>query len=496
MIRSAAIAALAAVMTAFATPASGQTLGSQITVNTFTSGEQSHPAVGVDGQGRTVVVWQSWVQDGSGWGVYARRFDDDMTPLGGEIPVNVTTEGSQAVPTVSVNFDGDFAVAWVADVLDSVDVGNVVTTFRMFDETGAAVGAEESVCGMYSELALARPGAVLSDTGRLRVSSVYTGLAFVQGIIESRAYDVFGEACSGNCQASSTPRYAVGPSFDGNGYGDYIFAWSGAWTTYLPANINVSTGRVCEGSPSAVTTLPVDATRVAVANRWDGSFVLAWSTYDGGGSYDVFAQHFDANGDSTTTRLTVKSGLPDNPGAVAVDMLNNGDCVVMWVQGDGVHAREYISSLGFFLGDLTVQLFGGGDQREPDLSHTLDGRWVMVWTTGDDVVARTIEPLTLVTSAGPAPAAGPRLRQNVPNPFADATRIDYALDAPADVVIRVYDPLGRLVASLPQGRRAGGTHSARWDGRDNSGSHVSSGTYFYELNAAGRVRAKKMLILR
>ncbi|MEP0548698.1 MAG: family 10 glycosylhydrolase [Rhodothermales bacterium] len=96
--------------------------------------------------------------------------------------------------------------------------------------------------------------------------------------------------------------------------------------------------------------------------------------------------------------------------------------------------------------------------------------------------------------------AGPlafELGSNYPNPFAARTTIGFSLDRPAAVTLRVYDMLGRTVATLvDDARYPAGSHTVEWDGISASGRRLSSGTYFYRLDADGRRAAKPMTLIR
>jgi flagellar hook assembly protein FlgD len=60
----------------------------------------------------------------------------------------------------------------------------------------------------------------------------------------------------------------------------------------------------------------------------------------------------------------------------------------------------------------------------------------------------------------------------------------------------IFDVRGQLVRTLVSGTRPQGRHSIVWDGRTNLGAQVSSGIYFYRLNAAGDSETRKMTVLR
>ncbi|UCE01514.1 MAG: T9SS type A sorting domain-containing protein [Candidatus Latescibacterota bacterium] len=92
------------------------------------------------------------------------------------------------------------------------------------------------------------------------------------------------------------------------------------------------------------------------------------------------------------------------------------------------------------------------------------------------------------------------LRQNIPNPFNPTTRIEFDLAQDGQVSLRIYDVAGRLVrtlidAPLKRGRYVGES-AAVWDGFDESGQRVSSGVYFYRLNAPDFVATKKMVMMK
>ncbi|MFH0991962.1 MAG: LamG-like jellyroll fold domain-containing protein [bacterium] len=88
------------------------------------------------------------------------------------------------------------------------------------------------------------------------------------------------------------------------------------------------------------------------------------------------------------------------------------------------------------------------------------------------------------------------LSQNYPNPFNPSTIIEYQLPQIGTVEIRIYNSVGQLIRSLLNEQRDAGSYSVRWDGRDNTGRQVASGTYFYQIKAVNYIEAKKMLLLR
>ncbi|MEA3296903.1 MAG: T9SS type A sorting domain-containing protein [candidate division Zixibacteria bacterium] len=88
------------------------------------------------------------------------------------------------------------------------------------------------------------------------------------------------------------------------------------------------------------------------------------------------------------------------------------------------------------------------------------------------------------------------LSQNYPNPFNPHTWIDYSLPRRNRVRIEVFNILGEIVNTIVDGDKTAGNHTASWNGKDASGSPVSSGVYFYRLTAGTLVESRKMILVR
>ncbi len=102
-----------------------------------------------------------------------------------------------------------------------------------------------------------------------------------------------------------------------------------------------------------------------------------------------------------------------------------------------------------------------------------------------------------VTAVGGVPPAGQYLAQNYPNPFNPQTTIAFDLPAEQVVSLWVYDVSGRLVRVLVDGEIiAEGRNEATWNGRDDAGRRVASGTYFYRLKAGAYAETKRMALIK
>ncbi len=141
--------------------ADGARAGTEFRVNQYTDSWQEYPDVAMDPAGNFVVVWESFEQDGSVEGVYARRFDAAGLPLGDEFQVNTNTFSYQELPRVAMDSAGNFVVVWV-DWFTGPRLPDIVG--RAFHADGAPAGGEFRV-NAHDRNDQDFPDIVLSDTG-------------------------------------------------------------------------------------------------------------------------------------------------------------------------------------------------------------------------------------------------------------------------------------------------------------------------------------------
>ncbi|OGU89964.1 MAG: hypothetical protein A2220_17165, partial [Ignavibacteria bacterium RIFOXYA2_FULL_35_10] len=87
------------------------------------------------------------------------------------------------------------------------------------------------------------------------------------------------------------------------------------------------------------------------------------------------------------------------------------------------------------------------------------------------------------------------LEPNTPNPFNNSTKIAFNLPSKTNVTFEVLDIYGNLIKTLAN-RQLEGSNEVEWNGTDNNGFKVSSGTYIYRLVAGDEFRTGKMTLVR
>lgn len=97
----------------------------------------------------------------------------------------------------------------------------------------------------------------------------------------------------------------------------------------------------------------------------------------------------------------------------------------------------------------------------------------------------------VTTGVGGEPPRAIALFQNYPNPFNPWTEIRYHLSSSGTVRLAIYDPLGREIATLVNGRQPAGTHTVRWDG-----TALAGGVYYCMLRAGSFVQTRALVLLK
>ena len=166
---------------------------------------------------------------------------------------------------------------------------------------------------------------------------------------------------------------------------------------------------------------------------------------------------------------------------------------------------------------------GGGTLSSTTATTDANGRAATRLTLGSELGTNSVEatveglglvPVTFTATGQKSPFASlfdvflsgsgklvalpdsPQLAQNAPNPFNSQTVLSYFLPAAGPVRLDVFTLTGQRVAVLHQGPQQAGYHRLHWDGRDNTGRSLASGTYLYRLMTDETVLTRKLTLLR
>ncbi len=120
------------------------------------------------------------------------------------------------------------------------------------------------------------------------------------------------------------------------------------------------------------------------------------------------------------------------------------------------------------------------------LSDSVYGMSIGFWTGGLGILSPVSNDFPIVFS----------MEQNYPNPFNPMTVISFSIPEPLSVRLSIYNVRGERQRLLVDGIREAGRHQVSWDGTDDQGRGVSSGTYIARIESAAGVQNRKMVLAR
>lgn len=276
--------------------ADGGPAGDEFRINTHTAEHQRTPRICAAADGRAVVVWSSFGQDGDGEGIFGRRIDSDGMPIDSEFTVNTETAGNQSDPAIACTAAGEHLVAWKYRRADNSGTG---IRARRFDSLGVPVGDEFSLDGDAVEsrehpAAAAQPGGGFAVAYTIVQSEFDGGVALRRIGSDGELEDERTFAGRGRNEAPAVDlaptgnlflAWSVGSEFDFDLAGVRIRA-SGAESPVFTINPNR------DGNDGAISTL---GRGLDIANDAFGDLVV-WQkreVFEADSSASIFAQRFE-----------------------------------------------------------------------------------------------------------------------------------------------------------------------------------------------------------
>lgn len=427
-------AALLLASTCLARNAAGQLvpLGPAFQVNTFTADYQSAPAVAAGAAGGFVVAWNSYLQDGQAYGVFAQRFTSAGTPAGGELQANAFTASDQAAPAVAALPAGGFVIAWQA-----YDAGDSAPDIRArrFDGEGTPLDVQLNV-NAHTLDAQIRPAIGSDADGRFVVvwtseeqdgdgSGIFARRFASDGTGIGSEFQVNGHTAG----SQSYPSVGVAPG------GSFVVAWLDAERDGSEGGIFArrfaSDGAAAgtEFQVNVATLLGQREPAVAVAN--DGRFVVVWRApdqlFDG-----VFARLYEAGGEPLSGDVQLNAYTTSDQRHPHAAFDESGEFVAVWTSGvqdgsgDGIFGRRFASDGTPVGGEVQLNSYATGVQREPVIAAAGPGRFVVAWESdAEDGSSTGVRARLFAFAATPTdgeiPADSPTAAPTAANPTDTAT---------------------------------------------------------------------------
>jgi hypothetical protein len=401
----------------FAEAALGATpVGPQFQVNTYTTSRQSWPSVAVDADGDFVVVWESKGSAGNddlAYSIQAQRYDASGNAVGSEFQVNTYTTGYQTSPSVAVDADGDFVVVWESAVPIDFETSICSIQGQRYDASGNIVGSEFQV-NTYTAI---DPGslsdvAVGGDGGFVVVWESWGSAGTdVDRSIQGQRYDASGNRVGTEFQVNSyTTGRQLYPSVAADADGDFVVVWA-SYEGVFPDDYLDVRGQRYDASGNAVGAEFLVNTYTSSVQSWpsvavdaDGGFVVVWQSWGNAGSdnlgYSVQAQRYDASGNAIGAEFQVNPSTTHEQGLPSVAADEDGGFVVVWASGASagpisIQGQRYDASGNAIGAELQVNTYTTSHQWGPSVAADADGGFVVVWqsygSAGSDTSDRSIQ---------------------------------------------------------------------------------------------------------
>ena len=320
----------------------------QLSINSYTENLQWNPRIAISNSGDFVITWSSLEQDGSGWGVYARRFSGDGSTLGDEFRVNTYTKDAQGVPSIAMDNDGNFVITWHSE---NQGGSNFDIYAQRFDSSGNTLGEEFKV-NTYTTDNHVYPSISMSENGNFVITWFGVGNGDNHGIFAQRflksGYTTGSEFrvntyTEGKQDYPKTAMNSEGnfiivwqsENQDGNGYGIYAQLFDEDGSTI--------------GDEFRINSLTYGEQMYPdVAMSGDGNFVVSWKGQGRGSDFNIYYKSFSSDGNPLTTVKIANDYTTYEQSTTSVAMDGIGNYVITWASNMqdnskwGIFAKHFL----------------------------------------------------------------------------------------------------------------------------------------------------------
>ncbi len=367
---------------------------SEFKVNTYTVNDQIKPRIIALINGEFIITWSSNGQDGSGYGIYAQKYDANGNTEGSEFRVNNYTLKSQSTSSGISFSDNSFVITYTAE---DRDVSNRWVAYaQAFTPNSTAIGSEVKVAdGINSYVSISKldeQSFVLTQP--LACTPTLCGLFSVQRY--EKNINPLGTQISINDQPNYPGYIRISTLKDGN----FVVIWPSnrAYNTitepgYIYGQMFNSVGSTI-GSKFQVSSFPSGRKDLlSVAALQDGGFVAVWTQQNAqdGSKGGIFAQRYDKNGIKIMGEFQVNTYTNDEQTTPFVSSLNNGEFIITWQSngqdgsGYGIYAQRYDANGNTAGSEFRVNTYTTGDQIFSSVESLSNGGFIITWqSNGQD----------------------------------------------------------------------------------------------------------------
>lgn len=284
-------------------------------------------------------------------------------------------------------------------------------------------------------------------------------------------FDTFGFSIGGNLFSENFDDSLIG----------WTFAGPGSWHITEHNSYNGNNSMYCGIENTWLYTNMVINSMVITPeiNVLPGAQMSFWQYYDIFDRYDKVQVKISTDGGSNWELLYPEEGYTGVYGYSPYDSIYTGDYKNWHQQHINFNYNSNVK-IAWFFSSNPVNVAEGYYFDDIDIS--LNSGFVNIEEENNAIPNNDVRNFSL---------------ENIyPNPFVNYGIIQYSIGDNVNVSLKIYDLCGREISTLVNNIQNPGIYRIQWDGRDNKGYLVSSGSYFYKLNAGIFTESKKFTIIR
>lgn len=305
-------------------------------VNTTNNGDQYLPSVAINDNGEFVVAWTTKGQDNDGLGVYARKYDSSGGYQGNEFKVNTSTTGDQWIPKVAINPNGGFVIVWQSYGQDG---NGYAIVGQKFTNRGVNSGFE-FIINNNPRGSQEYPDIAMDASGNFTV--VWT----------TNQNQVIGDP------ATSKYRDVYAKKFGKDG--------------------------LALGQEFAVSTTVGEQYYPSVYMNDLNNIIFAWNTKESTtGYHDIYARYF-TGGSQSKPAFKVSNSRPDPVSKPVIALDGNQNMLIVWhseiggILSSGLYGKKYDKNGSELKSEYKINS-SGNNILQPSVSADKQGNFFVVW---------------------------------------------------------------------------------------------------------------------
>ena len=383
--------------------ASGETLGSEFRVNTYTNSYQLAPSISSLPDGGFIASWQSNGQDGTTASIYGQRYDSSGNAIGSEFKINTYVSGAQGSPEVSVLADGSFVVVWQDETgQDGSSTGAYGQRFDAAYETPLASNASVVVNGKTLTVDL-------SSHHNGSINDHFAAAATIASAInnDSDLQTAGYHATVATVDQVNAGTHAAGDVIITRAHipDETITTDTTSATTTIGAALSMTPTKL--GEEFQVNTFTSGTQNgTAVTSLNDGGCLITWTSngQDASGYFNIYGQRYDKWGNTVGSEFQINTYTSGHQWSPSTASLANGDVVVTWSSEGGsgggmgggnqeeILAQIFDSSGSKVGSEIRVNELMSGRQLYSEVTPLSDG-FVVTWqeANGANIFGRVFD---------------------------------------------------------------------------------------------------------